>query len=321
MGLRLSVQRTAWLHSVEAAAAQRPGLIPVVKGNGYGFGRQELMPIAARLGTSRQIAVGTVYEAHDVPTGRVALVLTPHVDAIPATVPPDAVLTVGNVDHVHALARHEWVGRVSIKLASSMRRYGVAVEALPGVVTAATSAGFMIDGFSLHLPLAGTDDSRRAEVEAWLPLLDPALPLSVSHLAPAVYAHLRAAHPERGLQIRCGTALWHADKRLVHLSADVIDVHAVRLGSTAGYHASTIPGDGHLVLVAAGSAHGVRALDNELSPFHFARQRLALLEPPHMHTSIVFVADGQPLPSIADRVDVQRPLIETTIDELVWVDD
>jgi len=321
MGLRLSVQRTAWLHSLETAAAQRPGLIPVVKGNGYGFGRGELMPIATRLATRGQIAVGTVFEAHDVPADIVGVVLTPHIDVVPAAVPPSTILTVGNIDHVLALQRNGWTGAVSIKLASSMRRYGVDADALPGTVAAAESAGFAIEGFAIHLPLAGTDESRHAEVEAWLPLLDAALPLSVSHLAPPTYAALRAAHPHRSLQIRCGTALWHADRQRLHLTADVLDVHPVGQGSTAGYHATAIPSDGHLVLVAAGSAHGVRPLDNGLSPFHFARQRVPLLEGPHMHTSILFVADGLPLPSIGERVDVQRPLIETKIDELEWVDD
>src|SRR5205814_422309 len=95
MGLRLSVQRTSWLRGVEAAAAARPGLVPVVKGNGYGFGRPTLMPIAARLAPSGTIAVGTVYEAADVPGGVTALVLTPHVDTLPAGLAATTVLTVG----------------------------------------------------------------------------------------------------------------------------------------------------------------------------------------------------------------------------------
>jgi hypothetical protein len=31
------------------------------------------------------------------------------------------------------------------------------------------------------------------------------------------------------------------------------------------------------------------------------------------------VPTGDPLPVIGDRVDVQRPLLGTTVDELVWV--
>ena len=61
MGLRLTVRRRGWQEHVQKVAASMPGLIPVVKGNGYGFGRDVLIPIAA--GLSAQIAVGTVYEA------------------------------------------------------------------------------------------------------------------------------------------------------------------------------------------------------------------------------------------------------------------
>ena len=71
-------------------------------------------------------------------------------------------------------------------------------------------------------------------------------------------------------------------------------------------------------MVGAGTAHGVHPLDDGRSPFHFARRRLALLEPPHMHTSMVFVPAGEPTPGRGDVVDVQRPLISTVVDEVVW---
>ena len=52
-----------------------PGLVPVVKGNGYGFGRRPLAAIAAELADT--IAVGTVHELDDVPAGSTPVVLTP----------------------------------------------------------------------------------------------------------------------------------------------------------------------------------------------------------------------------------------------------
>ena len=70
-----------------------------------------------------------------------------------------------------------------------------------------------------------------------------------------------------------------------------------------------MPGDGTLVMVGAGTAHGVHPLGDGRSPFHFARRRLDLVEPPHMHTSMVFVPAGDPAPRCGDIVDVQRPLI------------
>jgi alanine racemase len=319
MGLRLSVRESAWLHAVAGAVADRPGLIPVVKGNGYGFGRPTLMPLAA--GLADQIAVGTVYEAADVPAGRSALVLTPHLGPLPDDLPPTAIMTVGSIEHVAALQARRWSGAVVLKLRSSMRRYGVEPDGLAPLHGAAADAGMEVAGYSIHLPLAGDDGLRRAEVEHWLGHLDPRLPLSVSHLGPDTYASLRSRHPDRAFRIRTGTAIWHADKAPFHLSADVLDTHPVRAGDAVGYRATVVPADGTVVAVGAGSAHGIAALSDGRSPFHYSRRRIALLEPPHMHTSMVFVPRGDPCPNVGDRVDVQRPLITTTVDELEWADD
>ncbi|MCU1393382.1 MAG: hypothetical protein JWM34_1810 [Ilumatobacteraceae bacterium] len=322
MGLRLDVQRRAWLDHVAAVTAAHPGLTPVVKGNGYGFGRNVLARVAADLvAPGGHIAVGTVYEAGDVPSGHTAWVLTPHVDRLPSDLPPQSVLTIGHVAHVEALRRQGWVGEVMVKLASSMRRYGTTPDDLAELLAAADGAALAVSGCALHLPLAGDDDARLAEITAWTEHLEPHVPLSVSHLGADAYRRLRETHPQRSWSIRLGTALWHGDKQLVHLSADVLDVRPVTAGATAGYRAADVAADGHLVLIAAGSAHGMRALDDGRSPFHFERTRLALVEPPHMHTSMVLVPTGGPLPSIGDRVDVQRPLITTAVDELVWLDD
>jgi alanine racemase len=323
MGLRLSVQRRAWRASVDAAAAARPGLVPVVKGNGYGLGRPSLMTIAAELAKTgpRVIGVGTVYEAHDVPTTRTAHVLTPHMDRLPANLPTATILTVGSVAHVAALRSHGWTGPVSLKLASSMHRYGATPAEFPGVVEAIAAAGWPLASYTIHLPLVGSNGGRRAEIDAWLPKLDPSIPLSVSHLDPEAYAALRTANPKRTFHIRSGTALWHGGKALMHLSADVLDVHAVSAGQVAGYRATTVPSEGHLVLVSAGSTHGTRPLEDGRSPFHYCRRRVALFERMHMHTSMLFVPVGDPLPAVGDRLDVQQPLITTSVDELVWLDD
>ena len=315
MGLRLTVQRRRWLASIDEIATQLPGLVPVVKGNGYGIGRTTLMPVAA--GLAPRIAVGTVYEAADVPADRDALVLTPHLGH--PVLGPNAILTIGHLAHIDAL--DGWRGRVVVKLGSSMRRYGIEPADLGALLVAARGAGLDVVGFSIHLDLAGSATDHRREIDAWLPRLDPAIPLAISHVDAPTYADLRVASPERSFEIRVGTALWHAHKALFHLDADVLGVHTVAAGETAGYRATPAPAVGHLVLVAAGSAHGVRALDDGRSPFHFARQRIDMLEPPHMHTTMLFVAAGQPCPAIGDRVDVQRPLTTTTADELVWVDD
>ena len=205
-----------------------------------------------------------------------------------------------------------------------MRRYGATVVELPALLQTVAAAQLTVHGFGLHLPFAGDDAARLAEIEEWLPHLPPTSPVWVSHLGHASFAALRAAHPDRRFLIRVGTALWHGVPRgeFLRLSADVLHTQPVRAGDSAGYFHTRVPVDGTLVAVGAGSTNGIAPLadadPSRRSPFHFARLRLPLLERPHMHTSMVVVPRGQPCPQLGERVDVQWPLTATAIDELEW---
>jgi alanine racemase len=309
--VRLTVDTTAWRAHVDRVARRCPGVVPVVKGNGYGFGRPALAEIAAELATT--VAVGTIHEIAGLPGRVTPVVLTPTLHA-PADTGP--VLTVGSIAHVKAL--DGWPGRVLVKLASSMQRYGAVREDLGALARAARSAGLEIVGFSIHPPNAGTDDEHLDDIAAWLTILDPDDEVWVSHLSLDGYQALRDAWPDRRFRIRQGTALWHGDKSAFHLGADVLDVRPARAGEHAGYRQVPMPVDGRLVMVGAGTAHGVHPLADGRSPFHFEHRRLPLLEPPHMHTAMVVAAAGTPGPDVGDVIDVQRPLIETYVDEVRW---
>jgi len=309
--LRLTVDTGAWREHVDRVVRHCPGLVPVVKGNGYGFGRTALAAIAAELADT--VAVGTVHELADVPRAVTPVVLTP------APRPPGdlvPILTVGSVHDVRTLAG--WRGRVLVKLASSMRRFGATLDELGPVAAGARAAGLDVVGFSVHPPLAGTDDEHTDEIAAWLAVLGPDDEMWVSHLSVDGYEALRDAWSDRRFRLRLGTTLWHGDKSGLHLGADVVAVRDASAGERAGYRQLVVPADGRLVMVGAGTAHGVHPLPDGRSPFHFDRRRLDLLEPPHMHTSMVFVPAGFSAPGLADRVDVQRPLIDTIVDEVVW---
>ena len=294
-----------WRSHIASVVNAVDGLVPVVKGNGYGFGRTALAGLAAEFADT--VAVGTIHELDGLPAGLHVAVLTPTLTAPPTDSP---ILTVASTDHVAALAG--WSGRVAVKLTSSMQRYGRGVE----LVAEARAAGLDVVGVSIHPPLAGSADDHRQEIVARLPTIDPELPVWISHLDPATSATLPSSHTYR---LRLGTALWHGDKSFLHLDADVLDVRPVRAGERAGYRLAPVDGDGHLVMIGAGTANGVAPLPDGRSPFHFARHRLALHEPPHMHTSMVFVPADEPVPAVGDRVDLQRPLTTTLVDEYVWL--
>ena len=146
------------------------------------------------------------------------------------------------------------------------------------------------------------------------------MPVQVSHLGPDVFGRLREAHPDRTFSIRLGTRLWHGDKSTVHLRADVLDARHVDAGTALGCRATPARVDGTVVVIGGGSAHGLAPLADGRSPFHFARTRLALVEPPHMHVSMCFVPDGDPRPATGEWVDVQRPLITTQVDRVDWIE-
>ena len=312
MTLRLTVDHAAWSDHIADVAARLPWLVPVVKGNGYGFGRGTLHRRAVLL--SPYVCVGTVFELDDLADGQRPVVLTP-TTTVPR-VPPGTVLTVGSPADVAVL--DGWPGDVVVKLRSSMRRYGVDPAGLPELLRLSRSGGQRVIGVALHLPLQPTDDERLGEVETWLEHVPADLEVWLSHLSVASMTALAARHPHRTLRLRVGSALWHGDKRHLHLGADVTAVHRVRAGDVAGYRSVPIERDASVVVIGAGSSHGITRLDNGDSPFHFARTRLALLEGPHMHSSMCVVPDGQLTPSVGDTVDVQRPLINVTPDEVVY---
>ncbi len=304
MTVRLTINRTRWWNHIAYVADTVDGLVPVVKGNGYGLGRDALAPLAMKI--SPIIAVGTVHELAGLPDESTPVVLTPTLTAPEST---DPVLTVGSEAHIAAL--RGWSGRVIVKLTSSMRRYGGGIE----LVAAAQRAGLRTVGVAIHPPLAGDDDTHRADIVRHLPEIDPSLDVWVSHLAPTTYETLPTSH---NYKLRLGTYLWHGDREALRLQADVLDTRPVSAGQQAGYRLTPVPGDGTLVMIGAGTANGVTALTDGRSPFHFERQRMALLEPSHMHTSMTFVPTDQPCPATGDWVDLQRPLTMTTADELRW---
>ena len=312
--LTLTVRAAEWNRHVDQLAASAERLVPVVKGNGYGFGRDWLAQRAA--GLAPTLAVGTVHEVSSVPANHTAVVLTPTLD-LPADLRSNVVITVGNADHLHAAARQP--GRsVLVKVRSSMNRYGVDPQSAGRLADEARGLGLIVRGYSIHPPRAGTSAAHAAEIDALVRQLDPSTAVWVSHVDVDDYNRLRDGHPAREWNLRLGTTLWHGDKSALRLSADVLDVRAVRAGDIAGYRSVPVRIDGTMVIIGCGTAHGIAPLDDGLSPFHHARHRMPLHEPPHMHTSMCVVPHGDPVPSVGESVDVQRPLITTSADIIRW---
>ena len=152
-------------------AGDQPGLVPVAKGNGYGFGLGRLARKADWLGVDT-LAVGTYDELPEVASrfSGDLLVLTPWrpfgaaLDVAEA-IRRRVVHTLSRVEDVRALSEREPDARFVLELRTSMLRHGLTAarpargrrRARPAATAAAGSAGI-----ALHLPLAS--GSHLAEV-------------------------------------------------------------------------------------------------------------------------------------------------------------
>lgn len=312
MTLRLSVDAPAWRAHVGSVASALGDVLPVVKGNGYGFGRSVLLSHATTL--SRDIAVGSAHELDDVPADVRPFVLTPVGVGVEAIKRRDAVLAVGSQRDLEVLAALDAKNPVVIKVESSMHRYGTPAAEAAGLRKRAEAAGHVVVAWSAHLSLSGTDADHAAEAVSIATSLATDLPFHVSHVHGAVET-LREAIKHR-VVVRTGTHLWLGDKSMLALHADVIAVRYA-VSDTAGYRASAVPRGARLVMVGCGSSHGVGALPDGTSPFHFDKRRLHMLEAPHMHTTMLAVTDD-PCPTEGDWVDVQQPMTRVVPDVTVW---
>lgn len=334
MPLTLYVDGPLWRDHLKATGAASPGLVPVVKGNGYGFGMASLARRAEWMGCDT-LAVGTYREVGEVAkrfSGDI-VVLEPWRPYIDASSSSRVIHTLGRDCDLRDLVARVERPRVVLEGLTSMRRHGFDVEQLASAQRSAR--GVRIEGHALHLPLGG---GHLREAERWLADA-PAARWFVSHLEVDELAQLQQRHPGLVLRPRVGTGLWLGERQALAPRATVQDVHPVRRGERVGYRQRAATRDGHILVVAGGTAHGIGleappaaastrsragsvarggllAVGRALSPFTVAGRQRWFVEPPHMQVSLVFVPGGTRPPAIGDELEVQVRYTTTTFDEV-----
>ncbi|GCD36334.1 alanine racemase [Streptomyces chrestomyceticus JCM 4735] len=341
MALTLYVDTARWRAHQQSVLQQFPGLVPVCKGNGYGFGHERLAEETTRLGADL-LAVGTTYEAarmKDYFSGDL-LVLTPfrHGEE-PVPLPDRAIRSVSSVEGVGGLVG----ARVVIEVMSSMKRHGVLPEDLPKL--AAAIEDVRLEGFALHLPLDRTDSSDAVEeVIGWMDRLRAArLPLHtmfVSHLKADELHRLQQQFPQTRFRARIGTRLWLGDHEATQYRGSVLDVTRVGKGDRFGYRQQKAASDGYLVVVAGGTSHGVglespkalhgvmprakgvaraglATVNRNLSPYVWGGKQRWFAEPPHMQVSILFVPGDAPEPHVGEELVAHLRHTTTQYDRIV----
>jgi hypothetical protein len=336
VALILHVHGARWRAAQDAALAAHPGLVPVIKGNGYGFGRELLLEEAQRLGVP-MVAVGTYPELPDALAGfsRDVLVLEPYRAAIHGDLPDlhnsRAVHTVTTRDDLADLRDAQPEARVVIEGLTSMNRFGMPLNDLPAF--AGTAAG---EGITLHLPLGS---GHVAEISRFVEAVPGNTRWYLSHVTPTELHELARRFPDREFCPRVGTALWLADPSAHEVSADVLDVRPTGSGDRAGYRQRRVAG-GHLVVVSGGTSHGVamespaaaatprqraiavaegllEAAHRVRSPFTVSGILPQFVEPPHMQCSLLALPAGVSPPSIGDTVPVRMRLTTAYPDRVV----
>ena len=335
MTVSLVVDAQRWRRHQAAVRARAPGLVPVAKGNGYGFGIELLASESGALGVDT-LAVGTYPEvpaASGFPGS--VLVLSPWRPFVQAPTEDRRVVhTVSRLGDLAAVAAMPDRPRVVVELLTSMHRHGIPSGQL-------AAAGPMLDGvtfegWSVHLPMAG-DNIPEASALARRALEVAPGPVWVSHV-PA--EHLNEVSSD--VRLRVGTSLWLGDPGAVDVRATVLDVHRLDGSDTFGYRQRTLRRGGTLLVVSGGTAHGIalsaptpattlrqrgvaaadgglQALGRARSPFLVDGRQTWFAEPPHMQCSMIVSPSGAPVPGVGDQLTVRVRHTTTLVDEVVLV--
>jgi hypothetical protein len=354
MSLTLTVDGPRWRAHLETVADAHPGIVPVAKGNGYGFTLGRLARKAQWLRDRGHdvttLAVGTYEEIPHVATrwdGDI-LVLTPwrpFVAAIEPGLAKRVIHTVSRLADLEQLLSLAPKSRIVLERTTSMQRHGMSGRDLweAGEVLHRHPDSHL-EGVALPLPLA--QGNHLGEVGRLLnDYVAAAVPgrganaVWVSHLSDSELTGLRQQYGDFNVRPRIGTQLWLGDRGALRVTATVLDVHPVERGDIFGYRARTAPKNGHLLIVSGGTAHGIgleaptgdqsiRARAATLarggldavgfvrSPYSIDGKQRLFAEPPHMQASMLFLPSGARVPAVGDRIDVRVRYTATTFD---WV--
>lgn len=275
MSLVLTVDGERWRRHLLATTTAHPGIVPVAKGNGYGFtvGRlarrcQWLADRAEETGTALDtMAVGTYRELDEVATRFAGdlMVLTPWrplgaATTVDAAVRSRVVHTVSRIEDVADLTTREPGARFVLEQLTSMRRHGMTRRQLAEAGTVISDHDLRgLRGVAMHLPL--NVSSHVGEVTRLInDVVASGLPtrtVFVSHLTDAELIRLRTSYPDFEIRPRIGTDLWLGDRGALEVTSMVLDVHEVQRGDVFGYRGRAVPKGGHILVVSGGTAHGL----------------------------------------------------------------
>lgn len=327
MGLTLHIDKAKWHAQLDSYQAKHRGLVPVIKGNGYGLGAARLAHEATRFG-SQIVAVGTPVEADGIGAlfaGEI-LILTPWQPDQPHN--PRAIHTLSSIDAINA-----WHSQapVVVELLTATRRHGI--DRTQFGELSHLIGGLNCRGLALHLPLSPVQNAADAVAAELEEIFEADIAAAmfdhtvwISHILLADLEKLRDKYPALIFLERVGTALWLGDGGAFKTTATVLDRHRITSGDRIGYRQRALRKSGWLLVVAGGTEHGIglesppsdlsilgrtkiigkallSAFSVQRSPYFINRKRLFFAEPPHMQCSLLLFA-GDEAPGVGAEIDV-----------------
>lgn len=230
-----------------------------------------------------------------------------------------------------------------------MRRFGLQKQDIARLRTVLESDQARLEGFSVHMPLDRVSGDYVREVSDWVDALVgagiPVRTLFVSHLSPDEISTLAKRHQGTTVRPRIGTELWLGNRKVLQTRGTVHSVQKVSKGDRFGYRQHKVRGDGYLLVVSGGTAHGVglenpknfgrglgglaprakfvvRAglalVNRTMSPFSWQGKTLWFAEPPHMQVSVLFVPAGVSPPKVGEELPVEVSPVMTHVDRVVF---
>jgi alanine racemase len=327
MGLSLHIEKGMWHAHIDAFNARHPGLVPVIKGDGYGLGTARLAHEAKRIG-SQAIAVGTAGEADEIRAvfdGEI-LILAPW-QANQSRVPV-AIHTLSSIAAINAW--HDQAP-VVVEILTDTRRHGIS-RAEYGELSKLIG-GLNCRGLAFHLPLTparGANEMISTEIESLFESEIATASFShtiwVSHISLKDLTSLRAKYPSIIFFERVGTQLWLGESRALKATATIVDRHRISSGERIGYRQRRVRKSGWLLVVSGGTQHGIGlesppgdlslfgrikviakavlvVVGIQRSPYSFNGSRLLFAEPPHMQCSLLLF-NGEAAPEVGADIDV-----------------
>lgn len=335
MTIYLEVNKENFRSHQRAMKETFQNLVPVLKGNGYGLGLNNLVKEVIALNI-KTIAVGTAFEANQIKRlfPHQILILEPFSQLdeysfrIFKNLDNRFIRTISSLN-----SGFNFNSGFVVEGLTSTSRFGIKKNEIAQIGLSNKN----LKGLALHLPINKSDQTKFDEVLAWLnhwQQISANKNIWLSHISENLFRMLKKTRPEFIFQVRIGTQLWLGDKSFIRAKSKVLAV--VDGVSVAGYTQKKLASNKKILVVSGGTANGI-GLNSDLpvksffdrlkvsalgllasfgrlkSPFLVDGKKVYFFEPAHMNVSLLEVSTSEQV-SVGDSLELQVRYTTTSFD-------